>query len=47
MMNGMMMQGMGWGGIIVCLLFALLFYALLILTVMALLKYLRQPKQTS
>ncbi len=46
MMNGMMMQGMGWGGMIICMLFALLFLALLVLTVMALLKYLRQPKQT-
>ena len=47
MMNGTMMQGMGWGMMIACLLGALLFFALLVLTVMALLKYLRKPKQTS
>ncbi len=43
-MNGTMMQGMGWGGMIICLLFVLLFLALLVLTVMALLKYLRKPQ---
>lgn len=36
-----MMEGMGWGWMALCLLFALLFFAVLVLTIMALLKYLR------
>jgi len=43
MMNGTMMQGMGWVWMILCLLFALLFLAVLVLIVKALLKYLRKP----
>ena len=43
-MNGTMMQGMGWGWMLLCLLFALLFFVLLVLTVMALLKYLRKSE---
>ncbi len=35
-----MMEGMGWGWMALCLLFAL-FCAVLVLTIMALLKYLR------
>ncbi|WP_296175904.1 hypothetical protein [Psychrobacter sp. UBA2769] len=44
MMHGMMngsMHGMGWGESIVSLLFTVLVFAVLILTIMALLKYLR------
>jgi len=48
MMNGTMhgmtngsMHGMGWGGSIVSLLFTVLVFSVLILTIMALLKYLR------
>lgn len=44
MMNGTVMQSMGWGGMVVCLLFALLFLAMLVLTVIALLKYLRKSE---
>lgn len=40
MMNGSM-HGMGWGESIVSLLFTVLVFAVLILTIMALLKYLR------
>lgn len=43
MMSGTMMQGMGWGWVLLCLLFALLFFAVLIWIVRALLKYLRKP----
>jgi len=43
-MNGAMMQGMG--GMMVCMLFALLFFIVLLLTVFALIKYLRQPTKT-
>ncbi|MFC6381522.1 hypothetical protein [Psychrobacter glacincola] len=45
MMNGTMMQGMGW--MILCLLFALLFFAVLVLAVIAFLKYLRKPDKIS
>ncbi len=41
MMNGSMMYGMGWGGSLVSLLFMVLVFAILILTIMSLLKYLR------
>lgn len=40
-MNGSMMQGMGWIMMLICLLFILLFFAVLVLTIKALLKYLR------
>jgi uncharacterized membrane protein len=40
-MNGSMMYGMGWVMMLICLLFTLLFFAVLVLTIMALLKYLR------
>ena len=40
MMNGSM-HGMGWGESIVSLLFTVLVFAVLILTIMAILKYLR------
>jgi flagellar biogenesis protein FliO len=43
MMSGTMMQGMGWGWMLLCLLFALLFFAVLVWIVMALLTYLRKP----
>jgi len=43
MMSGTMMQGMGWGWMLLCLLFALLFFAVLVWIVVALLTYLRKP----
>jgi len=43
-MDGAMMQGMG--GMMACMLFALLFFIVLLLTVFALIKYLRQPTKT-
>ncbi len=42
MMNGSM-HGMGWGESIVSLLFTVLVFAVLILTIMSLIKYLRKP----
>jgi len=39
--HGSMMHGMGWGGTLVYGLFMLLVFIVLILTIMALLKYLR------
>jgi uncharacterized membrane protein len=44
-MNGTMMQGMGWGMMIICLFFALLFLAVIVWVVMALLKYLRKESR--
>ena len=41
MMNGTMMQGMGWMAL--CLLFTLLFFTVLVLAIIAFLKYLRKP----
>lgn len=43
MMNGSMMQGMGWGMMLIYLLFILMVFTVLILTIMSLLKYLRKP----
>jgi len=43
MMNDTMMNGMG--GMMVCMVFALLFFIVLLLAVFALIKYLRQPTQ--
>tara|TARA_R100000935_G_scaffold119_7_gene390 strand:- start:435 stop:590 length:156 start_codon:yes stop_codon:yes gene_type:complete len=47
MINGTMMQGMSWGWMILCLLFALLFFAVIVLAVIAFLKYLRKPDKIS
>ena len=41
MMNGSMRHGMGWGGSLIYWLFMLMIFAILILTILALLKYLR------
>ena len=43
-MHGNMMNGIGWGMMIIWLLFVILVFAILILTVMSLLKYLRKPE---
>lgn len=40
MMNGSMMHGMGWGMMVLCAVFGLLFFAILVLMIMSLLKYL-------
>ncbi|MBP3946855.1 hypothetical protein [Psychrobacter sp. K31L] len=45
MMNETMMQGMGWGGVIICMLFAVLFLTVLVLAIMAILKYLRKESR--
>ena len=42
-MNGTMMQSMGMGGMMMCMLFALLLFAVLILAGIALTKHLRKP----
>jgi len=44
MINETMMQGMGWGAMIICMLFALLFLTVLVLAIMALLRYLRKSE---
>lgn len=43
-MHGSMMSGMGWGMMLLWLPFVILVFAILILTVMALLKYLRNSE---
>ena len=40
MMNGSMMHGMGWGMMVLCAVFGLLFFTVLVLMIMSLLKYL-------